>query len=223
MRLFAQEVKAELLTTAIDGFPTHVSRLWTLHPDHDSQVSLGPQMSCDVSGSPRSIAFFYGTLKHNFPNWHVVPETVIFLGTARTSVPYPLVIDTEMRVPYMLLLPGHPHAHCVHGELYSVNPEELELLDRFEGVPTDFYARRTVDVIVTAEDDERERQPDPVTGKTIMTGSVVRSEAYFRSKGGPRWAHKWSVERLQTLPMSGRYTLMDSEDYVLHPRRPTES
>lgn len=180
-------------------------------------------MSSVVSESPRSIVFFYGTLKHSFANWQVVPETVVFLGKARTSVPYPLVIDTEMRVPYMLLLPGHPHAHCVHGELYSVTQEEAEVLDRFEGVPTDFYVRRNIDVIVTAEDDGRERQLDPVTGKKVTPGCVVQAGTYFRSKGGPRWAQKWSVERLQTLPMSGRYTLKDSEDYISQSKRPTES
>lgn len=126
-------------------------------------------------------------------------------------------------MPYLLPLPGHPHAYCVHGELYSVSDEDAVILDRFEGIPIGFYVRRKVNVIVTVEEDGRQKEPDPVTGKIIATGSVVNLGTYFRSKGGPLWAQKWSVEKLQTLPMTGRYTLKDAEDYVPQSRRTVES
>lgn len=117
-------------------------------------------------------------------------------------------------MPYLLPLPRHPHAYCVHGELYSVTDSDLTSLDRFEGVPVDFYVRRDIEVIATADEDGRQREPDPNTGKVIASGSVVNAGTYFRSKGGPDWAQKWTVEKLQTLPMSGRYTITAAENYV---------
>ncbi|CDF35828.1 unnamed protein product [Chondrus crispus] len=171
------------------------------------------------STSTRHVAFFYGTLKYKFPNWAVVPPTVIFLGTARTLRPHPLVVDTEMGVPYILPLPGHPHAQNIHGELYSMTSEEAEALDRFEGVPIDFYYRAELDVVVTASEDGRTPQPNPVDGQLLKPDSVLPSATYFRGRGGASWAQKWSVERLQTLPMKSMYTIQDVEEYIPQHKR----
>lgn len=166
-----------------------------------------------------SLVFVYGTLKHGFPNWHIMPTTAVYLGDARTAVPYPLVLDTEMYVPYMLNLPRHPEAHAVFGELYAVSEEAMAGLDRFEGVPTGFYTRERIEVISLHEPGQRERLPNPVTGEKVLPGHVSTAGSYFRGTAGPAWALKWPVERLQTLPMCERYSREMAKRYILREGR----
>lgn len=171
-------------------------------------------MEAVTRANERITAFVYGTLKHGFPNWRVMPPHAVFLGTARTAVPYPLVVDTEMWIPYMLKLPRHPHAQSIHGELYSITAEDAAFLDRFEGVPTGFYSRENVEVIRTAEPGSRECQTDPNSGDPVKPGTLLLAGCYFRAHAGPPWALKWTVERLQTLPMLERYTADHAAKYV---------
>lgn len=119
-----------------------------------------------------------------------------------------------MRIPYVLELPGHPLAQNVHGEIYSITKEDAASLDHFEGVLIDFYYRGEVELVITANEGKRTSHPDPVSGQVLMAGSIIRAETYFRGKGGPSWAQKWSVERLQTLPMKSMYTREDAEGYI---------
>lgn len=162
----------------------------------------------------RTIVCVYGTLKYGFPNWPVMPPTVVYLGTARTSIPYPLVIDNIMHIPYMLDLPNHPTAHIVHGELYSVTSQDLAMLDQFEGLTSGFYIRKQIPFVVTCEQSGFTPHPDPITDKVLKGGSLVQASVYFRGSAGPAWAKDLTVQLLQTLPMYSRYTLQQAADYV---------
>lgn len=167
-----------------------------------------------MSQSNRSIIFVYGTLKYGFPNWPVMPPTIVYLGTARTSSPYPLVIDNIMHIPYILDLPNHPSAQLVHGELYSVTNQNLAMLDQFEGLATGFYVRKQIPLTTTNEHNTITVQPDPMTDKVLEAGSPVQAFVYFRGSAGPAWAKDLTVQLLQTFPMYSRYTLEHAADYV---------
>lgn len=94
-------------------------------------------------GQGTTLVFTYGTLKKGFPN-HVLLRRLMdsgdarFVGGCRTLHPYPLVCG-PFRVPFLLHLPGS--GHRVRGELYSVSPHALSLLDDLEGTSLGHYQR----------------------------------------------------------------------------------
>lgn len=94
-------------------------------------------------GQQTTLVFTYGTLKKGFPN-HVLLRRLMdsgdarFVGSCRTLHPYPLVCG-PFRVPFLLHLPGS--GHRVRGELYSVSPHALSLLDDLEGTSLGHYQR----------------------------------------------------------------------------------
>lgn len=153
------------------------------------------------------LVFVYGTLKRGFPNSQHMPSSISYVGTARTKVSFPLVVDSEMGVPYLLSLPNHPGAHSVHGELYIVDKEALISLDHFEGLDSGFYVRDTVEVVSLSDASGSLTSPKSMVSE-FFPGSVHDAQAYFRSpsNAGPDWAHRWTVERLQTLTMLEQYT-----------------
>lgn len=167
----------------------------------------------------QTTVFVYGTLKYGFPNWHEMPATAKYLGTARTTVPYPLVIDNKMGCPFVLDLPHHPSAQPVHGELYSVPPDAVEFLDEFEGVPSGFYVRKEIDLLITTEPGERPQEPDPATCKALEAGSQIQASLYFRGHAGPAWAEHLTVAYLQTFPMYDRFTTELTSAYITRAQR----
>lgn len=179
--------------------------------DHLSQPLAPSDMSAQ---SNRTVVCVYGTLKYGFPNWPVMPSTAVYLGIARTSIPYPLVIDNIMHIPYMLDLPNHPAAHTVYGELYSVTFQDLAMLDQFEGLASGFYIRKQISFLITNEQCGLTTHPDPVTGNVLEVGSLVQASVYFRGSAGPAWAKDLTVQLLQTFPMLSRYTLQQAADYI---------
>jgi len=54
------------------------------------------------------VIFMYGTLKSGQPNYHLLKEfgNHQFLGTGCTELKYPLIIDTDANLPFMLNAPG---------------------------------------------------------------------------------------------------------------------
>ncbi len=89
--------------------------------------------------------FAYGTLRQSHRN-HQLLENARYYGAGTTlnnysmyiTGGYPYVVDTEARYPII-------------GELYAVDDETLETLDKMEGHPH-YFTRREVPVLV----DEKE-------------------------------------------------------------------
>lgn len=79
--------------------------------------------------------FVYGTLQRRGGN-HGLLMGAEPLGPARTTRPFPLVISG---LPFLIDAPGE--GHLVYGELYRVNQQALNRIDRLEGHPT-WYKRR---------------------------------------------------------------------------------
>lgn len=95
--------------------------------------------------------FVYGTLKRLQPN-HFVLTTAAngianFLTDGQTNVKFPLVVATRYNIPFLLNRPDT--GHCIVGEIYEVNNDMLEFLDKFEDHPNLY--RRELQDITTAE------------------------------------------------------------------------
>ncbi len=75
----------------------------------------------------RELVFVYGTLRRGGSNAFRM-ESAVFLGTAR--------VEGELHAitwyPGLTLKPG---GGWVIGELYGVGPEQMRMLDEFEGLP----------------------------------------------------------------------------------------
>lgn len=165
-------------------------------------------MSEEKEEPTRHFIFVYGTLKTGFPNSSQMPWCRL-IGPAETVSPYPLVIDTDMHVPFLLDLPNHCGSRRVRGELYSADSRTVVDLDRFEGVGNGFYRRGVIPVEVC----ER--------GAAERAGFLGTAMVYFRdsSNGGPPWAIKWTVQKLLTLPSVSEYTPQHASRYVLRRTR----
>ena len=83
--------------------------------------------------------FVYGTLRKGYWN-HSLLENSKFLGKAITKEKYSLFADG---IPYVVKIPKTQ----IIGELYEVDKETLERLDRLEGHP-DFYKREEIEVLL---------------------------------------------------------------------------
>lgn len=143
-----------------------------------------------------------------------MPVSAVYMGTACTVDPWPLVVDTDMGIPYLLRIPGHPNAQPVEGELYNVDEAAARIMDNFEGLATGFYIREQLKV----------RCPFPVESNgseeqssiPVSRNDIIDATAYFRSpaNGGPAWAKPWTVEKLLTLPIVNHYSQQHAETFV---------
>uniref|UniRef100_A0A7N0UY24 Gamma-glutamylcyclotransferase family protein n=1 Tax=Kalanchoe fedtschenkoi TaxID=63787 RepID=A0A7N0UY24_KALFE len=128
------------------------------------------------SAPTRTLIFAYGTLKRGFPNHNLLLDLIsdkdaAFLGTHKTSTPFPLILGPH-GIPYLLNVPGS--GFRVSGEVYSVTAKALMRLDELERVAIGHYDRLPVDVL--GEED----------------GVKVGAEAYFggRSFGEEMWRRR---------------------------------
>ncbi|NP_001071185.1 gamma-glutamylaminecyclotransferase A [Danio rerio] len=89
--------------------------------------------------------FVYGTLKKGQSNYHELTNTTHgqaeFITCARTKDPYPMVIATKDKFPFLLNVPGS--GQQVYGEIYNVDQNMLDFLDEFEECP-DLYQRTSI-------------------------------------------------------------------------------
>eukprot|EP00731_Ephydatia_muelleri_P033217 Em0026g37a len=89
--------------------------------------------------------FVYGTLLKGQPNHHVLMNAnnglSVFVGKARLTKKYPLVVASAYNVPYLLPLKGTGQE--VHGEVYGVDSKMLRELDALEEHP-EYYTRTPV-------------------------------------------------------------------------------
>lgn len=91
------------------------------------------------------MVFVYGTLRHSHDN-HQLLERAHYYGIGQTlkdysmyiTGGYPYVVGTEPRYPIV-------------GELYGIDDETLEKLDKMEGHPH-YYSRKEIPVIVDGKE-----------------------------------------------------------------------
>ncbi|XP_056626660.1 gamma-glutamylaminecyclotransferase C-like [Triplophysa dalaica] len=135
--------------------------------------------------------FVYGTLKKGQPNDSIMLDptigTVKFLARARTVDPYPLVIATGDNIPFMLNKPNN--GQRVGGEIYEVDDEMLQFLDRFEDCP-EMYQRTLVQLEIEEWVGEDEDKP--------KTGDVIESFVYTTTTYQPEWLQYPTYENYDT-------------------------
>lgn len=76
-----------------------------------------------------TLVFVYGSLKEDFPNWHV-NAGVRLPGTFMTRERLPMYLLGQGHVPCIVLSPGVGHNVC--GEVYRVSDKGLASMDRLE-------------------------------------------------------------------------------------------
>ncbi len=86
------------------------------------------------------LVFVYGTLKQGFHN-HYILEDSEFLGSGFTVEKCAMY---ENGIPYIV---KDEAISRIQGEIYSVDNETLEILDRLERHP-EWYCREEVDVVM---------------------------------------------------------------------------
>lgn len=94
--------------------------------------------------------FVYGTLKRGQPNHYWLTNDVNGLAEyvceGVTNDSFPLVIGTRFNIPFLINLPKN--GHCIVGEIYNVDDDMLNNLDKLEVYPT-FYDRCKIDIYGT--------------------------------------------------------------------------
>ncbi|XP_015179801.1 PREDICTED: putative gamma-glutamylcyclotransferase CG2811 isoform X2 [Polistes dominula] len=105
-----------------------------------------------LNENPLHRIFVYGTLKRGEPNHKLIQDKANgyakFLGIAKTTSSYPLIIATKYNIPFLLKKPGV--GHHVMGEIYDVDSKMLTKLDELEEHPN-FYKRTEEDVLMAPE------------------------------------------------------------------------
>ncbi|KAL2718035.1 gamma-glutamylaminecyclotransferase C isoform X1, partial [Vespula squamosa] len=105
-----------------------------------------------LNENPLHRIFVYGTLKRGEPNHKLIQDATNgyakFLGIAKTTSSYPLIIATKYNIPFLLKKPGI--GHHVIGEIYDVDSKMLTRLDELEEHPN-FYERTEEDVFMATE------------------------------------------------------------------------
>ena len=91
------------------------------------------------------LVFVFGTLKNGFPNHHYLVNQIL-VGEFLTQQAYPLYLVGERYSPWMMDQPGQGMQVC--GEVYKVDQQCLQALDRLERISaSDGYRRKEIQVI----------------------------------------------------------------------------
>lgn len=110
------------------------------------------QLRC-IGTANRHLVFFYGTLKSSQANHHHLLNHALgharFLSTARTKQRFPLSIYTRWNIPFLLDDPGK--GEQIYGEIYEVDDQRMEWLDKFEEHP-EIYTRDTLTCEIVSKD-----------------------------------------------------------------------
>ena len=94
------------------------------------------------------LLFIYGTLKAGCKNSSVITSlNSNFINATETTLPYPM-FDLGDGFPYLQDNPGE--GKSISGEVWDVPEQEIDQLDRFEGVPT-LYKKGTIDIHLNGE------------------------------------------------------------------------
>jgi gamma-glutamylaminecyclotransferase len=100
------------------------------------------------------LLFVFGTLKRGFPLHERGLARSRFIGEARTTERFPMVIAGDRFAPMLLHEPGIGHrvagelyaGHRVAGELYAVSPVEIETIDGLEHIGKAGHFRLAIEV-----------------------------------------------------------------------------
>ena len=123
-------------------------------------------MSDRMNGGAR--VFVYGTLLSGEPNHRLLADAEL-VGAARTEPEFELVSLGA----FPAMVPGGGTA--VAGEVYEVDPDTLDALDRLEGHPR-FYRRHAVRLDDGGEVLAYLLTPDQVRGRPRITSGDWRRE-----------------------------------------------
>jgi gamma-glutamylaminecyclotransferase len=114
----------------------------------------------------RARVFVYGTLLAGEPNHRLLADAAL-VGAARTEPDFDLVSLGA----FPAMVPGGGTA--IAGEVYEVDPDTLDALDRLEGHPR-FYQRRAVRLDDGGEVLAYLLTPDQVRGRPRITSGDWR-------------------------------------------------
>jgi len=78
-----------------------------------------------------ALVFVYGTLKENFPNFHI-NTGVRIEGEFCTKESYSLYLEGERYVPWLVLNKGN--GYHIQGELYRVSQQTMDDMDILESI-----------------------------------------------------------------------------------------
>ncbi|XP_046987112.1 putative gamma-glutamylcyclotransferase CG2811 [Schistocerca americana] len=99
--------------------------------------------------------FVYGTLKRDEPEHHYLEYetngTSKFVSTAQTVKRYPLIIDTQYNIPFLIHREGM--GHRILGEIYEVDERMMKTIDELKSHPN-LYCRLQDSVRIFVEDEE---------------------------------------------------------------------
>ena len=123
-------------------------------------------MSDRMNGGAR--VFVYGTLLSGEPNHRLLADAEL-VGEARTEAAFDLVSLGA----FPAMVPGGGTA--IAGEVYEVDPQTLDALDRLEGHPR-FYRRHAVRLDDGGEVLAYLLTPDQVRGRPRITSGDWRRE-----------------------------------------------
>lgn len=153
--------------------------------------------------------FVYGTLKRGQPNH---PEMINgvhgiarFQGKGLTVEKYPLVIAGKYNIPFLLNTPGI--GYHVAGEIYSVDDQLLQFLDKFEGCP-DVYQRTPLRIEVVEWEGKSHESED---GPTV--NNIVECYVYSTTTYQPEWINFPYYENYDSFGNHGlQYVLRESRE-----------
>jgi gamma-glutamylaminecyclotransferase len=98
--------------------------------------------------------FVYGTLKKGFWN-NPLLKGCEFFGGAATVPTYSMISVSHAVITLFPVIRPNENGKRVAGEIYTVDDEVLERLDRLEGVLKGMYSRELIDVTVPLANGER--------------------------------------------------------------------
>ncbi|XP_039600738.1 gamma-glutamylaminecyclotransferase-like isoform X1 [Polypterus senegalus] len=129
------------------------------------------------------LIFVYGTLKRGQPN-HCEMTTAKngkaeYQGRGHTVVKFPLVIAGKYNIPFLLNVPGS--GHHVKGEIYSIDNEMLQFLDKFEECPRVY--QRTLEKVKIEEWEGASN----LLSTDSPVGSIVEFFVYTTKSYIPEW------------------------------------
>jgi gamma-glutamylaminecyclotransferase len=98
--------------------------------------------------------FVYGTLKKGFWN-NPLLKGCEFFGSAVTVPTYSMISVSHAVITLFPVIRPSENGKPVAGEIYTVDDEVLERLDRLEGVHKGMYSRELIDVTLPLANGER--------------------------------------------------------------------
>jgi gamma-glutamylaminecyclotransferase len=134
--------------------------------------------------------FVYGTLKKGFWN-NPLLKGCEFFGSAVTVPTYSMISVSHAVITMFPVIRPSENGKPVAGEIYTVDDEVLERLDRLEGVHKGMYSRELIDVTLP-----------------LANGERLRSKAFIYVAGPDGWQ-----EHFDRLPPYGRLNARGELDW----------